>query len=95
MHLAAVRMEVHIPTSRSLKDKRGVVKPLVEGMRHRFGLSVAETGFQDKWQRAEIGAAVVSGSVGHVRQIVDELERWLWRQAEVEVSAFDVSWPEV
>jgi uncharacterized protein YlxP (DUF503 family) len=95
MHLAAVRMEVHIPTSRSLKDKRGVVKPLVEGMRQRFGLSVAETAFQDKWQRAEIGAAVVSGSVAQVRQVVDELERWLWRQAEVEVSAFDVSWPEV
>ena len=62
MHVAVVRIELHIPAARSLKEKRAVVKPVIEGIRHRFSLSVAETDYQDKWQRAEIGVAVVSST---------------------------------
>ena len=64
MFLAVVRIELHIPAARSLKEKRAVVKPVIEGIRHRFSLSVAETDYQDKWQRTEIGVAVVSSTPG-------------------------------
>ncbi len=94
MHVAVIRIELHIPTSRSLKEKRAVVKPIVEGLRHRFSLSVAETGFQDKWQRTEIGVAVVSASAAHARDVVDSVERWMWSRADVEVCRFETEWPD-
>jgi uncharacterized protein YlxP (DUF503 family) len=78
--------------ARSLKEKRAVLKPIVEGMRHRFSLSVAETGFQDKWQRAEIGVAVVSSTAAHAQEVVDTVERWVWSRPDIEVSRFETEW---
>ena len=92
MHVAVVRFELHIPHSRSLKQRRAAVKPVVEGLRQRFSLSAAEVGYQDKWQRALIGAAVVSDSPGHAAEMVAAVERWVWSRPDVEVSAFTTHW---
>ena len=62
VHAAAVRFDLHVPESRSLKAKRAAIRPIVDGLRHRFQVSVAEVDHQDQWQRAAIGVAVVDGS---------------------------------
>jgi uncharacterized protein len=85
VHAAAVRFDLHIPGPRSLKEKRAVVRPLVEGARHRFQCSVAEVDHQDRWQRAAIGVAVVSGDAGHLDEVLDAVERWVQGHPEVEV----------
>ena len=87
-----MQLELHIPASRSLKEKRAVLRPIVEGLRHRFQISVAEVGYQDKWQRALIGMAVVSESYGHAVEVVDTVERWVWSKPEVEVTRFETEW---
>jgi uncharacterized protein len=92
MHVGVVLVELHIPQSRSLKEKRAVVKPIVEGLRQRFSLSVAEVDFQDKWQRASIGFAVVSGAYAHAAEVVDAAERWVWSRPDIEVSSFTTRW---
>ncbi len=92
MHVAVVQLELHIPTSRSLKEKRAALRPIVEGIRHRFQLSVAEVGYQDKWQRALVGMAVVSDSYAHAVEVVDAVERWVWSKPEVEVTRFEREW---
>ena len=92
MHVAVVRFQLHIPESRSLKQKRAAVKPIVEGIRHRFSLSVAEVGYQDKWQRALVGVAVVSESQAHAAEVVDSVERWVWSKPDVEVCGFRTTW---
>ena len=88
-----MQLELHIPTSRSLKEKRAALRPIIEGIRHRFQISVAEVGYQDKWQRALVGMAVVSDSLAHVTEVVDAVERWVWSKPEVEVTSFEVTWP--
>jgi uncharacterized protein YlxP (DUF503 family) len=93
VHVAVIQLELHIPTSRSLKEKRAVLRPIVEGIRHRFQISVAEVGYQDKWQRALVGMAVVSDSYGHAVEVVDNVERWVWSKPEIEVTRFEVTWP--
>ncbi len=90
--MAVVRIELHVPAARSLKEKRAVVKPVIEGIRHRFSLSVAETGYQDKWQRAEIGVAVVSSTPAQAQAVVDSVERFVWSRPDVEVCAFKTTW---
>ncbi len=92
MHVAIVRFELHLPQCRSLKARRAAVKPVVEGLRQRFSLSVAEVGYQEKWQRALIGAAVVSDSPAHADQVVAAVERWIWSRPDIEVSAFATHW---
>jgi uncharacterized protein len=63
--------ELHLEGCQSLKDKRSVLKPLAATLRRTLNVSVAETGHQDLWQRAEIACAVV----GSARDIVEETLR--------------------
>lgn len=93
MHVAVVRFELHIPHSRSLKEKRAVVRPIVEGLRHRFSLSVAEVDHQDTWQRTAIAVAVVSESHAHAAAVVESVERWVWSRPGIEVSSTEHQWP--
>ncbi len=57
-----LEVELHIPHSRSLKEKRSVVKKVVERLRGKFNVSVSEIGSLDSWQTSVIGIVVVSNS---------------------------------
>jgi uncharacterized protein YlxP (DUF503 family) len=85
VHVLALAVDVRLAGCRSLKDKRAVLRPVVDGCRARFHVSVAETGHQQLWQRAEIGAAVVSGSARVAREVIDDIERFIWSFPELEV----------
>jgi uncharacterized protein YlxP (DUF503 family) len=92
VHIGLVRFEAHIPESRSLKQKRAVVKPMVEKLRQRYSLSVAEVDYQDKWQRCAVGLAVVAESQRHAADLVNAVERFVWSRPGIEVSAFETRW---
>lgn len=67
-------IEVHIRESRSLKEKRGVMKSLIRRTQNEFNISIAEVDGQDNWKRGIIGFAVV----GNDRVFVDsKMERIL------------------
>lgn len=59
--------------SRSLKDKRQVLKGVIEKVKNRFNVSVAEVGAQDLWQRAEIGVSAVGTDAQFVNSVVDKV----------------------
>lgn len=65
--------ELHIPEGRSLKQKRKVVKGLVERIHARYRVSVAETDHHDLHQRAEIAIAAVHRSESELNQIMDRI----------------------
>ena len=92
MHVAAVEYDLHIPQSRSLKERRAAVKPIVEGLRRRFEVSAAEVAGQDTWQRAGIGIAVVGSSVAHLEDVLDACDRFVWSFPEVEVLSTERRW---
>ena len=52
-----------------MKSKRAAIRPIVDGLRHRFRISVAEVGHQDQWQRATVAVAIVAESEGRVREL--------------------------
>ena len=94
MFVLAFEVDLHINESRSLKAKRGVIKAILEGARHRFSVAAAEVGFQDQWQRALLGFATVSSSHHHAVDVVDELERFVWSHPEIEVVTTERRWLE-
>jgi uncharacterized protein YlxP (DUF503 family) len=94
VHAAAVCFELHVPESRSLKVKRAAIRPIVDGLRHRFKVSVAEVDHQDQWQRSAIGVAVVAESDGHLREILDSVERFVDTAPAVELLEVETTWLE-
>jgi uncharacterized protein len=47
--VATLELDLHLPAARSLKAKRSVLRPLIEGLRHRYQVAVAEVDHQDLW----------------------------------------------
>lgn len=94
MYVLSMQVEVHVPDSRSLKNKRSAIKPIIEGARRRFGVSVAEVDHQNRWQRASIGFAVVASSHSKAVDVIDSVERFVWSFPEVEVMGSDRAWLE-
>jgi uncharacterized protein len=98
MFVGALKLDVRILESRSLKDKRVVIRRIKDRTRDRLGLIVSEVGAQELWQRAEVGLAAVSGERRKVMMILDDAARCIaategleilhqWR----EISGFDGS----
>jgi len=56
----AALIDLHCLGCQSLKDKRHVVKGLIESIRHKMNVSVSEVDYHDTWQRAKIGIAWIS-----------------------------------
>ena len=75
MFVGVVRIELHLPGSASLKDKRSVLRSLKERIRERVRASVAEVDHQDLWQRAALGVAVVSGERRQVGEMLEAVRR--------------------
>jgi uncharacterized protein YlxP (DUF503 family) len=85
MRAAALRVELHLPTPQSLKEKRAVLRPVIEGMRRLGSYSVAEVDHHDLWQRATIGVAIVAPDGKSLAMQVSRLRRYLEAQLELEV----------
>ena len=94
MFVLALDLDLHLPECRSLKAKRAVLRPLVDGLRARFRVSVAEVAEHDRWQRARVGVAVVGSTAGHVEDVMDEVERFVWAQPGLDVLSADRTWLE-
>jgi uncharacterized protein YlxP (DUF503 family) len=82
--------ELHLPVSRSLKDKRRVVKSLIEKLHQRYRVSIAETDFHDLHQRAEIGlAAVVAGGESEMERLMEEVRNLVESDPEVYLTRWE------
>lgn len=85
MVVGSLRMDVLLGDVHSLKQKRGVVRPVVAELRRRHEVSAAETGDQDLHRRAEIGVGVVAADPGHAREVLAACERLVASRPELEL----------
>jgi len=92
VHVIGFEVEIRIPDSQSLKDRRQVVRSLLDGARQRFHVSAAEVGGQDTWQRATLGFAVVASEARLAERTVDEIDRFLWARPDVQVIDATTRW---
>jgi uncharacterized protein YlxP (DUF503 family) len=70
MFVGVARLVLQIPGSRSLKDRRRVVKAFKDRMRARLPVSVAEVGDVERHQVATVGVAVVSGDSRRCQEVL-------------------------
>jgi hypothetical protein len=73
-------IELYIPGTTSLKEKRGIVKPLIARIRKEFNVSVVEAGDNDRLGHAVLAVAAVSPSRDYVHglltQVAESVAEW-------------------
>jgi len=83
-----MRLELHLPSSDSLKAKRSVVNHVKDRVRSRFNAAIAEVDNQDLWQRATLGVAIVGGESGVLDRVLHDILSCV--EGEPRLSVLDV-----
>jgi len=78
-------IELFIPDSQSLKDKRQVLLSLKDRLQQKFNLSVAEVGEQDLWQKSVLGLACVANDGRYVNQVLDQALNMIRSNPAIEI----------
>lgn len=94
MEAAVVHITLRLRGSRSLKEKRARVRPVVDRIRHRLHLSVSEVGLQESRDLAELAVAVVGPTVGRVEELLGAAEGVVWAADDLEVIECSRTWLE-
>jgi uncharacterized protein YlxP (DUF503 family) len=66
MVVGSLKIEFRLTDNRSLKGKRKVVRSMVDKVKSRFNVSIAEVGSNDKWQKIELGISAVGNDRRHI-----------------------------
>ena len=75
MWIGWIEFDLLLGDLHSLKDKRGIVRPLLADLRRATDASVAEVGDQDLHRRAAIGVGAVASDADRVTELLDRAER--------------------
>lgn len=85
MILGLLQLDILIPESNNLKEKRSTIKSLKETIRKRFNVSIAETGKLDKWSRSEISITKVSNEAKFIRQEFQKIQKDIESRYPIEI----------
>ena len=69
--IGTLTLRIRVEHSRSLKDKRQVLRSLKDRIKRRHNVSVAEVGNQQSWQESTVVVINVATTAGQTRQILD------------------------
>lgn len=74
MIVGLLTLDLHIPQAHSLKEKRFVIKSLIDRIKNKFNVSVAELDANDLWQRSVIGIAHVSNETVMINKVFEQIK---------------------
>lgn len=73
MHVAVCRITLRLAENHSLKGKRKVVQSVIQRVRQRFNVSIAEVAEPDRWRTAVLGVTCVNSDSVHLEQTVQRV----------------------
>lgn len=89
MIIGSCEIEILIYEANSLKEKRHVIKSIIERIKSKFNASVAEVGHNDLWNRALIGFAVVSNNKKLCDESISKIIAFIDNDERVEILSLD------
>jgi uncharacterized protein YlxP (DUF503 family) len=95
MVVGTLKIEFYLTDNRSLKGKRKVIRSMVDKVKSRFNVSIAEVGSNDMWQKIELGISAVGNDRRHIdsslSHVLDFLESlYLAQIVNTEIEIFNV-----
>lgn len=85
MMIGSCEIEVLIYESNSLKEKRHVIKSIIERIKSKFNASVAEVGYNELWNRSLIGIALVSNKKNLCDESISKIINFIDNDERVEI----------
>lgn len=91
MFVKTISLTLFIHDALTLKDKRQIIKSILEKTHQKFNAATAEVGYQDQWQRAQLGFALVGNSPFHLDTVEQEIFKMIETQYPVEITEIEIN----
>jgi len=85
MIVGTLEVRLRMDGCHSLKEKRSVIKPILEKTRLRFGVSSAEVGDQELWNASILGFSFASSDAILARNTLSRVLEFIEMSGNVEV----------
>lgn len=85
MIIGSCSVEILVYESNSLKEKRHVIKSLITRVQSKFNVSIAEVGYNDLWNKSELGYVCVTNDTNHANSMISKVLNYIERDNRVEV----------
>ena len=90
MVIGVLQVELSLPGSHSLKDKRRLVKSLLDRLHNQFNVAAAEIDAQDNHRHAHLAVTCVSNESRHANQILSHIMSAVERETEMVVMRYEM-----
>jgi len=77
MVVGVSRVDIFFPENHSLKDKRQMLRKVIEKTRAKFNISMIEVDQSNLWQRASIGFTVAGVRQDHVNKVIENVHEYM------------------
>lgn len=88
MHVGVCRVWLSMPENASLKDKRQILKSLMQRVRNRFDVAIAEVDAQAQWRQACLGITAVSGDAQHTNEVLSKVVAFI-QESRLDAELYD------
>jgi len=85
MIIGTCSLELRLWEVNSLKEKRHILKSIIQKLRNQYNVSVAEVDLQDKWKSAILGVACVTNETAHAHSIISTVINFVERDVRIEL----------
>ena len=86
MIVAVGTFELHFPEVHNLKAKRHVLRCLIDRVKAKFNVSIAEVAYNDLWQRSTLGIAMVANDRILLEKMAQKIDAILSQHSEAEIT---------
>ncbi len=90
MIIGYLGLEIYLPGSRSLKEKRKQLNKFRDRLKSKYNVSFAEIDFQDKWQRSKLGIITINSRKHVVENILHQIIREVEEKIDGEILNKDI-----
>jgi len=85
MVIGLLTVEIYLPSVRSLKSKRQILKSIITKVRNKFNVSISETDNNDLWQRASLSCCIVTNEAAYANQVMEKVVSEMGRNLDGEI----------
>ncbi len=90
MVIGICRVELSIPNSFSLKDKRRVLKSIITRTRNKFNVSISEIEENESWQKAVLGISSISNNSHYTNKVLNEVVNYMEKDRDLIILNYSI-----
>lgn len=91
MLIGICQIDLYLPNSHSLKDKRNLLKSIKLRIRHNYNVSVSEIDNFELWKNTTLGIACIGNEKKYLNKVLNGIILFLEKQNSVQLTKFEIN----